>query len=96
MSESSFEWDENKNIQNQKKHGISFEEAQFAFADLFRVILEDVEHSTIEKRFFCLGKYNDAIVTVRFTYREGKIRIFGACYWRKGKKIYEKENSIYR
>jgi hypothetical protein len=31
-------------------------------------------------------------MTVRFTYRAGVIRIFGAGYWRKGKKIYEREN----
>jgi hypothetical protein len=34
----------------------------------------------------------DGIITVRFTYRYGKIRIFGAGYWRKGKKEYEKKN----
>jgi hypothetical protein len=31
-------------------------------------------------------------MTVRFTYGKSKIRIIGAGYWRKGKKIYEKEN----
>jgi hypothetical protein len=31
-------------------------------------------------------------MTVRFTYRKGRIRIFGAGYWRKGKKIYEQQN----
>jgi hypothetical protein len=34
-----------------------------------------------------------AVMTVRFTWRSGKIRIFGAGYWRKGKAIYEKANS---
>jgi hypothetical protein len=33
-----------------------------------------------------------AIMTVRFTWRNQKIRIFGAGYWRKGKAIYEKAN----
>jgi len=42
-----------------------------------------------------LGKVSGGIVTVRFTYRLNKIRIFGAGYWRKGKKIYEKENKIH-
>jgi uncharacterized protein len=32
-------------------------------------------------------------MTVRFTYRDDVIRIIGAGYWRKGKSIYEKENS---
>jgi hypothetical protein len=36
----------------------------------------------------------DAVLTVRFTYREEVIRIFGAGYWRKGKRIYEQENSL--
>jgi hypothetical protein len=36
------------------------------------------------------------ILTVRFTYRRGTIRIFGASYWRKGKQIYERENHIHR
>ena len=31
------------------------------------------------------------IITVRFVYRERKIRIIGAGYWRKGKEYYEKE-----
>ena len=46
-----FEWDENKNRLNQKKHNISFEEAQYAFSDSKRIIAKDLEHSKIEKRF---------------------------------------------
>lgn len=34
-------------------------------------------------------------MTVRFTYRGMKFRIFGAGFWRKGKKIYEEKNKIY-
>ena len=49
-----------------------------------------------EDRFFCFGKVKGGVMTVRFTYREGIIRIIGAGYWRKGKKIYEKENHIHR
>jgi len=95
MNKTSFEWDERKNIQNQDKHRISFETAQYAFADTYRVIVEDLDHSFDEKRYFCIGKYEGSILTVRFTYRYKKIRIFGAGYWRKGRKIYEKENSLY-
>lgn len=90
----SFEWDDNKNKLNQKKHNISFEEAQYAFADSKRIIARDLEHSEDEERFYCFGKIDDNIVTVRFTYRNNKIRIIGAGYWRKGKQIYEKENKI--
>ena len=91
---SSFEWDENKNKLNQKKHHISFEEAQYAFLDSNRIIARDLEHSRKENRFYCFGKIAESIVTVRFTYRNNKIRIIGAGYWRKGKQIYEKENKI--
>jgi len=90
----SFEWDEIKNKVNQKKHNISFEEAQYAFSDSNRIIAKDAEHSEIEERFYCFGKIVEDIVTVRFTYRNNKIRIIEAGYWRKGKQIYEKENKI--
>jgi len=90
----SFEWDESKNEINQKKHNISFEKAQFAFLDKNRIIAKDIEHNKDENRFYCFGKIDENIVTVRFTYRNKKIRIIGAGYWRKGKKIYENENKI--
>ena len=45
MDKVNFEWDEAKNIENQKKHGLSFGEAQHAFFDQRRVIAEDLEHS---------------------------------------------------
>ena len=65
-----------------------------AFADPSRVIAQDVSHSQDEDRFFCFGRVGEGILTVRFTYRGGMIRIFGAGYWRKGKRIYEQENHI--
>ncbi len=89
-----FEWDEDKNNDNLSKHGLPFEIAQYAFADPLRVIAEDLGHSGTERRYFCFGKGPRGIMTVRFTYREGVIRIFGAGYWRKGRKIYEEEDKI--
>ena len=96
MSKPSFEWDESKNQANQRKHGVSFFEAQYAFLDKKRVIAEDLSHSSKEKRYYCFGldENGSGILTVRFTYRLGRIRIIGAGYWRKGKKIYEQNNSI--
>ena len=96
MSESDFEWDEAKDLENQRKHGVSFDDAQYAFLDEHRVIAEDLAHSQQEKRYFCFGLNQDksGVLTVRFTYRFGRIRIFGAGYWRKGKKTYEQTNSI--
>ena len=95
MSKGSFEWDDAKDLTNQAKHGLSFSEAQFAFADPDRVIARDLEHSDEEDRYYCFGRLGEGIATVRFTCRGKKIRIFGAGYWRKGKRIYELENQIH-
>ncbi len=84
-----FEWDENKNRENQAKHRVSFEEAQFAFADPNLIVLKDVRHSTREEtRYFGVGRVETGILTVRFTYRANRIRIFGAGYWRKYRALY--------
>ena len=90
-----FEWDDRKDKWNQQKHGVSFALAQIPFLDENRIILEDLDHSNKEARYYCLGKVAGEIMTVRFTYRDNKIRIIGAGYWRKGKKIYEKENKLH-
>jgi uncharacterized DUF497 family protein len=92
MAEPSFEWDRAKDRLNRAKHGVSFALAQNAFFDPHRVIAEDLEHSGEEPRYFCFGMIAGAVVTVRFTYRANRIRIFGAGYWRKGKRIYEQQN----
>ena len=91
--ETTFEWDPSKNEANIVKHDISFFDAQRAFLDPNRVIAQDLEHSKNETRYYCFGKVDGAVVTVRFTYRNHIIRIFGAGLWRKGRKIYEKEQS---
>ena len=96
MAMAHFEWDTKKDHENQQKHGVSFASAQYAFADPRRVIAEDVGHSDKEKRYFCFGRVEGGILTVRFTYRNNAIRIFGAGYWRKGKAIYEQENKVHR
>ena len=91
--EPSFEWDPVKDRANRAKHGVSFSLAQHAFFDPKRVIAEDLDHSSErERRYFCFGAVGDGIMTVRFTWRAGCIRIFGAGYWRKGKQIYEQQN----
>lgn len=91
----SFDWDPGKDTINIIKHGVSFYEAQMVFNDPFRIIAPDKTHSTYENRYYCIGKVNKDIMTVRFTYRDNKIRIYGAGYWRKGKKVYEEKNKIY-
>ena len=96
MKQPSFEWDNSKNQENIAKHGVSFTEAQRAFLDENRVIVEDLDHGENEERWFCFGMVSDGILTVRFTFRGDTIRIYGAGYWRKGRKIYEEKNSIQR
>jgi hypothetical protein len=95
MAKARFDWDPVKDQENREKHGVAFAMAQFAFADPRRVIAEDLSHSSSEKRYYCFGRVGDGILTVRFTWREGVIRIFGAGYWRKGKRIYERENPVH-
>ena len=50
-----FEWDKKKNLSNQKKHGISFEEAQTVFVDDNALLIHDPDHSSEEDRFILLG-----------------------------------------
>jgi uncharacterized DUF497 family protein len=71
MAEAGFDWDPEKDRENQSKHGVSFAVAQFAFGDPRRVIAEDLSHSSSEKRYYCFGEVGGGILTVRFTYREG-------------------------
>ena len=96
MAKARFEWDPSKDQENQEKHGVAFAMAQFAFADPRRVIAEDLSHSSTEKRYYCFAQVGGGVLTVRFTYRDDVIRIYGAGYWRRGKRIYERENPIHR
>lgn len=91
----SFEWDPGKDLANQLKHGVSFKDAQQAFMDPRRVIARDVSHSELEPRFYCMGTVEGRVMTVRFTWREGVIRIIVAGYWRMGKKIYEDQATLH-
>ena len=50
-----FEWDENKNTINKKKHNVSFEEAMTVFYDEEALLINDPEHSDEEERFILLG-----------------------------------------
>ena len=96
MTQTKFERDEKKDVENQRKHHVSFQVAQMAFADPHRVIARDLDHSSeAEERFYCFGKVGGGILTVRFTYRKKLIRIIGAGYWRKGKAVYEQENHLH-
>lgn len=64
MDTIAFEWDENKNKLNQRKHGVSFEEAKTVFYDDEAIVIDDPEHSREEERFIILGLSNRANLLV--------------------------------
>ena len=86
----SFEWDAAKDRANREKHDVGFAEAQGAFLDPDRLIFADAAHGGDEARYYCIGMVAGRVMTVRFTWRNGRIRLFGAGYWRKGRKLYER------
>ena len=55
MDKLRFTWDKTKSASNQKKHGISFEEAKTVFSDEFARLILDPDHSEGEERFILLG-----------------------------------------
>ena len=87
-----FCWDDKKEAENVLKHDIDFILASKVFLDPNVRIFSDSIHSKIEERWFCLGMVNHKVMTVRFVYRDNKIRIIGAGWWRKGRRIYEEKN----
>lgn len=89
-----FDWDPLKDEENRRKHGVSFGQAQQAFLDPLRVIAQDLRHSQLEPRFYCFGLVGDRVMTVRFTYRGAVIRIIGAGFWRRGRRVYETQSKV--
>jgi uncharacterized protein len=88
------EWDKAKNRLNQIKHGVSFEQAAEVFEDPKRIYIRIPGMGRDESRWQCVGWDGEGILTVRFTLRRGAIRVIGAGYWRRQRKIYEQENQI--
>ena len=87
-----FEWDPNKEAINIKKHGVSFEQAAYVFADQFSLSMFDNEHSNQEDRWLILGKSNNEMLllivhTFRNSDNEETVRIISA---RKATKNEEK------
>ena len=81
MNDIRFEWDEAKNRQNLRKHGISFEEAQTVFLDDHAIRFYDPDHSEDEDRFIMLGlSFKLRVLVVCHCYKEGDlvIRIISA------------------
>jgi uncharacterized DUF497 family protein len=74
-----FEWDDEKAVENLRQHGISFSEASTVFADPLSRTIPDPLHSEAEERFVILGEsgLQHSLVVVR-TYRGEVIRIINA------------------
>jgi uncharacterized DUF497 family protein len=88
----SFSWDNRKNSDNQKKHKVSFEEAQSVFFDEHAVEYYDPDHSESEDRFLMLGlSYHVRVLVVSYTLRKDRteIRIISA------RKATKKEQKAY-
>ena len=95
MDDAGYEWDDAKEADNVRKHKVDFTQARRAFEDPRRLIRPDLLHSDLEQRYYCIGKVGPGVMTVRFTYRTGRVRIIGAGYWRKGRTLYEEANRIH-
>lgn len=81
MSGLHFEWDEKKGRENQRKHGVSFEEAQTTFLDENAIRFFDPDHSEDEDHFLLLGmSFTLRILVVCHCYRadDSVIRIISA------------------
>lgn len=81
MHDLHFEWDPAKALENLRKHGVSFAEAQTVFADDRGILLDDPDHSADEDRFALIGLSAPLrILVVAHCYRAGDaiIRIISA------------------
>jgi len=81
MDGMTFSWDDRKERENQRKHGVSFEEAITAFADENARLKHDPDHSRGEDRFVLLGfsaKLRLLVVVHAYRKNESEIRIISA------------------
>jgi hypothetical protein len=72
-----FEWDEEKEHENVKKHHISFSIAKKIFNDMNRIEIYDEEHSEDEDRYNTIGEVNNILFVV-YTERSDRIRLISA------------------
>jgi len=81
MKRLTFEWNNQKDKINTKKHGVSFDEARTVFYDEYAIQYFDPEHSKNEDRFLLLGisfKLKTLVVCHCFRQEETVIRIISA------------------
>ena len=92
MTRLTFTWDERKSHENERKHGVSFEEAQSVFFDERALLFFDPDHSRDEDRFLLLGRsHRLRILLVCHCFRESEemIRIISV------RRATKKERSVY-
>jgi uncharacterized DUF497 family protein len=87
-------WDEEKDLRNQKKHGISFDEAKTVFNDPRSITIADEQHSDKEDRYLDIGlSAQGRLIVVSYTERGANIRIISSRKATKSeRKDYEKAN----
>jgi uncharacterized protein len=74
-----FEWDPAKAETNERKHGVTFDEAATAFGDPFGIVIDDPRHSRGETRLALLGySQSNRLLAVMFTERGDRIRLISA------------------
>jgi len=91
MSHLVFEWDNKKSASNEKKHGVSFDEAKSIFTDQFARLIADPDHSDEEDRFILLGTsiHSRLLVVCHCVRMNDSIRIISA------RKADKQEREIY-
>lgn len=88
-----FEWDNEKAINNVKKHGVTFDEAKSVFYDTFALISLDVEHSITEERFSIIGySKSNRILFISYTEKNEIIRIISARKTTKNERLFYEKN----
>jgi uncharacterized DUF497 family protein len=79
-----YEWDPAKNIENIRKHKVSFEEAKIALEDPYRLCFYDETHSLNEDRYVVFGNAEGRILLVIIVWvDEDTTRIISARYGKK-------------
>ena len=93
MTKLTFTWNERKSRENERKHGVSFEEAQSTFFDDDALLFFDPDHSDSEDRFLLLGRsYRLRVLLICHCFRESEqiVRIISA------RRATKKERSVYK
>jgi uncharacterized DUF497 family protein len=74
-----FEWDPNKAIANNRKHGVQFSESVSVLGDDYAITIIDDESDSDEKRFVTLGMgLKERVLVVVYCYNGENIRIISA------------------